>query len=666
MENLNREDMQHILRSTRIGVWRVEFGEGEAPRFYADQVMDELIGVVGDVTPEERFLFHRAHIHEEDLELFEEYSAKLAEGPTEIVYRYIHPISGEMYVRCGGKREHSDTDTVCIVGIHQDISDTIRLEKDKQAERRLAELNHTLQKEHLLQQDYYRELLDVQNCGLMAYTLPGHKVIHMNAEALRMYDIKDIETVERELGRILSGVYYPDPETIHKLKRLRQCNDTVDYDCVINKGTEHECHVTAKTKVFITATGERAVATTFIDVSDMILLEKALKQAKDGSRAKTAFLLNMSHDLRTPMNAIIGYGTLMEQHWGENEATLGYLRKQKEASRYLLSLINNVLEMARIESGKEVLNEKPWSVQELNDDVDAIMEGAIHEKELAFARRYQVRHERVLCDPLKVREIIMNLLSNAIKYTPAGGKISMDIEEIDCEKDGYASFRTVIRDTGIGISREYLPHLFETFSRERTSVESGIVGTGLGLPIVKSLVDLMGGSISVESTLHKGTTFTVTLTHPIAEEAHAGTKDAKAEALDAAALVGKRILLAEDNALNAEIAETILQDAGIIVEHVMDGMQALSMIEQAPEGYYDLILMDIQMPRMNGYESARQIRALPDERSQTPIVAMTANAFEEDRKAAFAAGMDGYVAKPIEIPALMEAMAGILSGHQKK
>ena len=666
MEYLNRDDMQQILRSTSIGVWRVEFEEGGAPRFYADQVMDELIGVSGAITPEERFLFHRAHIHEEDLALFEEYSAKLAEDPTEIVYRYIHPVSGEMYVRCGGKREHSDTDTVRIVGIHQDLSDTIRLEKDKQAEQRLAELNHMLKKEHLLQQDYYRELLDIQNCGLMAYTLPGHKIIHMNAEALRMYGVKDIETMQQELGRVLAGIYYPDPETPHKLMRLREVDDSVDYDCVINKGTKQECHAMAKTKVFITPAGERAVATTFIDVSDMILLEKALQQAKEGSRAKTAFLFNMSHDLRTPMNAIIGYGILMEQHWGEKETTWEYLHKQKEASRYLLSLINNVLEMARIESGKEVLNETPWSVQELNKAVDAIMEGVVHEKQLQFTRRLQIRHERVLCDPLKVREIFMNLLSNAIKYTPEGGKISMEIEELTCEQEGYARFRTVISDTGIGISEEYLPHLFEMFTRERTSVESGIVGTGLGLPIVKSLVDLMGGSISVDSRLQKGTTFTVILTHRIADDTHTEPADAKEKTeLDASMLTGRRILLAEDNTLNAEIAETILKDAGIVVAHAVDGAQALSMVEQAPEGYYDLILMDIQMPRMDGYESARRIRALPDGRGRTPIVAMTANAFEEDRRAAFAAGMNGYVAQPIEIPALMEAMADILNNQGK-
>ena len=661
MEYLGCNDMRHILRSARIGVWRVEFEEGRAPRFYADQVMDELLGISGDVTPEVRFLYHRVHIHKEDQELFEEYAAKLTKEPTEIVYRFIHPISGEMYVRCGGKREPGSTDTVCVVGTHQDISDTVRLEKSKQAERRLAELNQTLKKEHMLQQDYYRELLDIQNCGLMAYTLPKHRLIHMNAEALRMYQCADIEEAQQNIGIILKKLYYPDPDTVSRLIRLREVNDMVEYECTIHKGTEQECHIMAKSKIFMTPAGERAVVTTFIDISKMILLQKALQQAEEGSRAKSAFLFNMSHDLRTPMNAIIGYGSLMERHWGEKEVTWNYLCKQKKASRCLLSLINNVLEMARIESGKEVLRETRWSVQEFNENVDVIMEGVIHEKQLQFERKSRVRHEQILCDPLKVREIFINLLSNAIKYTPAGGKISMDIEEIDCEQEGYATFRTLIK--------EYLPHLFEKFSREQNLAESGITGTGLGLSIVKSLVDLMDGSISVESTLYEGTTFTVTLTHRIAEHDGTGKADTKKEALDAAVLAGIRILLAEDNALNAEIAETILQDAGIIVEHAINGSQALAMVERAPMGYYDLILMDIQMPCMDGYESTRRIRKLPDERSQTPIVAMTANAFEEDRKAAFAVGMNGYVVKPIELPVLMETMAAVLpraGSHQKK
>ena len=662
MGNLNRDDMQQILQSARVGVWRVEFEEGGSPRFYADQVMDELIGISVDITPEERFLFHRAHIHQDDWELFEEYSNKLAEEPTEIVYRYIHPISGEQYVRCGGKRANNDTNTVCIVGIHQDISDTIRMEKGRQAEQRLAELNHTLKKEHVLQQDYYRELLDIQNCGLMAYTLPGHRMIHMNAEALRIYGYSSIEEVQAKIGAILRKVYYPDPDTVPRLMQLRDVNDTVDYECVIHRGSSQESHVMAKTKVFMTPEGERAVATTFLDISNMILLKKALEQAEEGSRAKTAFLFNMSHDLRTPMNAIIGYGTLMEQHWGEKEVTWDYLHKQKEASQFLLSLINNVLEMARIESGKEVLNETVWSIKELNDNVNIIVDGMLHEKQLKFVRSFQVRHEYVICDPLKVREIIMNLLSNAIKYTPAGGTVSMEVEELAEQERGYAVYRMRIADNGIGISPEYLPHLFENFTRERNSADSGIIGTGLGLPIVKSLVDLMGGTIAVESEPDKGTVFTVTLSHRIADGAARRAPDENGPVdTEKTMLEGRRILLAEDNDLNAEIAETILKDAGIEVERAADGVQALDMVRQAPGGYYDVILMDIQMPRLNGYESARQIRTLSDERSQTPIVAMTANAFEEDRRAAFAAGMNGYVTKPIEIPALMEALAGLLT-----
>ena len=255
MEYLGCNDMQHILWSARIGVWRVEFEAGRAPRFYADRVMDELLGISGDVTPEKRFLYHRAHIHKEDQELFEEYAAKLAKEPTEIVYRFIHPITGEMYVRCGGKRESGSADTVRIVGTHQDISDTVRLERSKQAERRLAELNQTLKKEHILQQDYYRELLDIQNCGLMAYTLPEHRLIHMNAEALRMYRCSDIEEAQQNIGKILKKLYYPDPDTVSRLTRLREVNDMVDYECIIHKGTEQECHIMAKTKIFMTPAG---------------------------------------------------------------------------------------------------------------------------------------------------------------------------------------------------------------------------------------------------------------------------------------------------------------------------------------------------------------------------------------------------------------------------
>ena len=659
MNLLSGQDMQNILRESQTGFWRIDIEKTGTPKFYADAVMNELIGTPEDMSPEERYLFHRAHIREEDMKMFLEYADKLTEERTEIVYRYIHPIHGEMYVRCGGKRDEKVTDFVSIMGYHQDISDTVRIERERQAEQRLAEMNYSLRREHIMQRDYYKELLDVQNCGLMAYTLPGYRIVHMNAEALRMYGYDSIGEVQENLGPIIRNFYYPNPDTVEKLKSLRDENGAVDYEFVIHKGTEKECHAVAKTKRILSPDKEWMVVTTFLDISDMVTLQKALEQAEEGSRAKTAFLFNMSHDLRTPMNAIIGYADLMERHWGEKETTSEYLKKLKSASKFLLSLINNVLEMARIESGKEVLNESKCNIKQLNETMDTILETALKDKNLTFTRRVNVQHENVMCDSLKVHEIFLNIFSNAIKYTPEGGNIFVDVQELPAEKAEYVTVRTSISDTGIGIGKEYLPHLFESFSRERTSSESGIMGTGIGLAIVKSLVDMMGGDVAVESELGKGTTFSVTLTHRLADEEEERPQK-PVKNLDESILKGRRILLAEDNELNAEIAGTILSDMGVQVEFAKDGKEAVSMVEKVPVDYYDAIFMDIQMPNMNGYEATRQIRARRDERSNIPIIAMTANAFDEDRKAAFAAGMNGHIAKPIEVKKMVDALGNVI------
>ena len=659
MNLLSGQDMQNILRESQTGFWRIDIEKTGTPKFYADAVMNELIGTPEDMSPEERYLFHRAHIREEDMKMFLEYADKLTEERTEIVYRYIHPIHGEMYVRCGGKRDEKVTDFVSIMGYHQDISDTVRIERERQAEQRLAEMNYSLRREHIMQRDYYKELLDVQNCGLRAYTLPGYRIVHMNAEALRMYGYDSIEEVQENLGPIIRNFYYPNPDTVEKLKSLRDENGAVDYEFVIHKGTEKECHAVAKTKRILSPDKEWMVVTTFLDISDMVTLQKALEQAEEGSRAKTAFLFNMSHDLRTPMNAIIGYADLMERHWGEKETTSEYLKKLKSASKFLLSLINNVLEMARIESGKEVLNESKCNIKQLNETMDTILETALKDKNLTFTRRVNIQHENVMCDSLKVHEIFLNIFSNAIKYTPEGGNIFVDVQELPAEKAEYVTVRTSISDTGIGIGKEYLPHLFESFSRERTSSESGIMGTGIGLAIVKSLVDMMGGDVAVESELGKGTTFSVTLTHRLADEEEERPQK-PVKNLDESILKGRRILLAEDNELNAEIAGTILSDMGVQVEFAKDGKEAVSMVEKVPVDYYDAIFMDIQMPNMNGYEATRQIRARRDERSNIPIIAMTANAFDEDRKAAFAAGMNGHIAKPIEVKKMVDALGNVI------
>ena len=654
MEQREKINTKEILRASQMGMWCVEMEEGKPPRFYADEVMDELLGIDRDITPEERFVFHRLRIHPEDMQLFQEYSDKLTEARTEIVYRYIHPVSGEMFVRCGGARDTSVTEYVAVTGIHQDISETVRIEKEKEAERRLAELNDSLRKEKLRQDIYYKELLDIENCGVLAYTMPGHKVIHMNAEALRMYGIESVEAAQRELGPLLRQVYYPDSDVLNQLKKLRNEDDMVDYECIIGKGKANECHALAKSKAVHIPTGERAVLTTFVDVSDMVMLKNALRRAEEGSRAKSSFLFAMSHDLRTPMNAIIGYAELMEAHWGEKEAATNYLQKLKGASQFLLALIGNVLEIARIESGKETLNEAPWNLMKLEETLDILLDREISRKQLTVNRNVNIRHANVYCDALKIREIIMNLLSNAVKYTAEGGKIVLDIEEKPSVQDDFMTLQIRVSDNGIGISKEYIPHIFDAFTRERSSSESGIIGTGLGLHIVKSFVDLMNGDISVESESGKGTCFTVEIScRKVPEEELQQQMEEQPENVS---LAGRRLLLAEDNGLNAEIAMTILQDADAEVELAADGKIAVDKLQDVPAGYYDAILMDIQMPNMNGYEATKAIRKLTDERAKIPIIAMTANAFEEDRQAALAAGMDDYVAKPVEISELFRTI----------
>ena len=654
-------NVEKLLRINKMGVWRIEIEDGKPPRFYADAVMDELLGIQGEISPEERFTFHRACVHPDDMQLFLEYSDKLSETRSEIVYRYIHPAFGEMFVRCSGTRDMSVVDTISMMGIHQDISETVRMEREREAERRLAELNNNLRKYKIKQENYYRELLEMQSCGVLAYTVPGHKVIHMNSQAMRMYGVKDIEEGQQKLGDMLRKVVYPEADVLNRLKSLRKINDMVDYECIIGKGQPNECHALATSKVIMIPTGERAVITTFLDVSEMVVLKNALRQAEEGSRAKSAFLFAMSHDLRTPMNAIIGYAELMECHWGEKELTADYLQKLKGAGQFLLALIGNVLEIARIESGKETLSVAQWNLQKINDTLDLVLDREISAKQLTVERNINVCHADVYCDALKLREIIINLVSNAIKYTPAGGSISVDVEEILADSEDSMILRVTVEDTGIGISQEYIPYIFDAFSREKSSSECGIMGTGLGLRIVKSFVDLMDGNITVESESGKGSRFIVEIPCRIVPEEelknHSENKNSEQS------LKGKRILLVEDNELNAEITMTMLEDAHAEVEHAWDGEEALNMIKAAQAAYYDVVLMDIQMPKLNGYQATKKIRMLPDERAGVPIIAMTAHAFEEDRQAAFASGMNDYITKPIGIEKLLRKILEVLEGN---
>ena len=392
-------------------------------------------------------------------------------------------------------------------------------------------------------------------------------------------------------------------------------------------------------------------------------LEIALKKAEDVSLAKTSFLNNMSHDIRTPMNVILGYAQLMENELNGKDIpeALEHLEKLQQSGNLLLSIINNVLDMARIESGRMEIDENYCRIEDVWKSLFAVFDEKARKKNISLHYTMNVEHEHVLTDVTKVKEILVNILSNAIKYTPAGGSVMVYVDELPCDESGYMIVRIRISDTGIGMSRDYLTKIFEAFTREKNTTKSKIAGTGLGMSIVKKYVDLLGGTIEVVSEPGKGSTFTVTLKHRIADESNYAKEHAENLVTDREILEGRNILLAEDNDLNAEIAEAILERAGLKTERVEDGIQCVNKITKMPVGTYDMILMDIQMPRMDGYKATQAIRHLPDkDKACIPIVAMTANAFEEDKRDAVAAGMNGHIAKPIQIDKLLSMLAEVL------
>lgn len=946
MSNLSDNDIREYFRSGSMGFWKFELENGKPPRLYADAVANSLFGTSEDMPPEERAVFLVAHVHPDEQELFNEYFTGLLEKESEIIYRYIHPVSGEMYVRCTGRCISRSGNIATIVGYHSKITDIMRLEPDKLLENKLERTNRDLQKEQLRQNDYHKELMDMVSCGILSYTIPEHRILHMNAEALRIYGMSCIEEAQTYLKDIFKDITYIDPKVPIMLRKLCHEKDTLDFECIITNGKGEKTNVLAKSEVFVTPQGETSVVTTFIDISENVTLkneksilealctdytsvyfcdlaadtmtnlkydsehcafetlsdledrmhgftyrmarfydrfvikesapdftekmnakyimdflshnkrfvyryrskpdllgnehfemqavrlnteggfkvvigfryiddilheqerqkeqlETALAQAqfnndiigaiskiyrgiyhldlekgiyqeisseiglhkfkdKEGSIAKalaksnedivapefkaplkifndlstlpdrlkkhesvsidirttynawyllryiaknrdssgkvtsvlfvvlenneeknkeleyqrqllltaedakraniakTDFLRRMSHDIRTPINGIIGMLSIAEHYPDDLEKQSECRAKIKQVSGFLLELINNILDMNKLESGRLVLEHKPFDLMDIFDEVNNLTDINAQEYGLTlYTDNSSLEHTHLIGSPLHLRQILQNLAGNAVKYNRAGGSISVTCRELSC-RDGKAELQFICEDTGIGMSEEFQKHAFETFTQETSRSRSTYTGTGLGLAITKQLTELMGGTITLESKLGEGTKFTVDLTFDIDEDYAAAPADETKQSENS--LNGVRILIAEDNDINMEIARFMLEKNGAVITEAWNGREAVEIFAASEPNSFDIILMDVMMPEMDGLTASREIRSLDRaDAAKIPIFAMTANAFQEDIRQSRDAGMNEHFSKPLNERELLSAICGYVN-----
>ena len=788
MKKLNEEDIRAYFQAGNSGFWKVEFEEGKKTKLYTDEITNELFGITEDMSPEKCMEYVEKHIYPQEKECFRDYIEELKSHESEAVYRYMHPVKGVIYIRCTGRRVPSPDNLIWLVGYHQEAEDIVHFEKEKLLENRLLRQNQQLKDENKNQSFYYKELLDTISVGVLSYTLPEHEIVHMNAEAMRIYGVETFEEAQENLGRLIGAVSYLNQNVIEKLMNMRYHDGAVSYECVIPDRKGNLTPAIAKTEIFYTSNGKKTILTTFLDISENVTLKKSLKEAQasnavisaiskiywtiysmdlrtdsfeevvggevmhrltgshgcaseafrtarksvisredqqsmreffdvttladrlkqeetiareylaaDGqwhmgrfivkqrdangtvtevlyvarditeekkqefeyqeqlkrtaqeaekaNVSKTDFLRRMSHDIRTPINGIRGI-TQIANHFPQD------LQKQQEcrdkvltASGFLLNLVNDILDVNKMESGTLQLEEKTFDLRKVLSESSGIVEMQGREKGISLSvGAANIIHNQLVGSPLHLQQILQNIGSNAVNYNHMGGKIIVGCQEISSD-DRTAVFEFTCTDNGIGMSEEFQKHLFEPFTQENRLEQNVSMGTGLGMTIVSQLVTMMGGRISFTSKVNEGTSFVVTLPFHIVADVELKMPESSGENVS---LEGKRALLVEDNELNMEIAQFILENENMKVSCAWNGKEAVDIFAGSKPGEYDLILMDIMMPVMDGLEATRQIRAMDRlDAKLIPIAAMSANAFQDDVERSKKAGMNKHISKPL-------------------
>ena len=682
--------MREIMAASRMGTWNIYLLDGQAPKMEADELMQELLGVTGkNLSPEEVYNIWFSNIHPGSLQSVQNSVEKMKnEGRDENTYLWKHPVLGERYVRCGGTAKAIEGGFV-LRGYHYDVDEVVREQKkkDKAMAEQLAIIDTLAQK--------FRNVF----------------VANLNSRTARVvrlakdYDVRAVTDVMDYVFSYETVIKQWVQENVHPDDK-KKIADAFSFDNICKVFSEHDEYSGTYRSVegkqlhhyqfdFRKADDKGNVVAGFQVIDDIVeeheqqakrerehreALLHALEEAQQANKAKTTFLNSMSHDIRTPMNAIVGYTALAQAHIDNPAQVQDYLGKISTSSTHLLSLINDILDMSRIESGTVKLQESRVNIIDLLQDLAAMTHSLIKDKNQNLHIDTQdVVHEYVITDKLRLNQVLLNIVGNAIKFTQAGGDIIIRLVEKPCKLKDFRMYEFSVKDNGIGMSKEYLAHIFEIFTREHSATVSGIQGTGLGMAISKNIVDMMGGDIRVESQEGKGSLFTVTVNLRLANEALEAedsfisdsisetSQQKNREAIDYLQKErtkqltydyrGKRALLVEDNEMNREIATALLEEAGMTIDLAEDGDIAVAIINEAPSDRYDLIFMDIQMPKMDGYTATREIRTLPDNRkANIPIIAMTANAFEEDKRKSYESGMNGYIIKPISFEEIVKVL----------